>query len=93
MPDLSRVEQYLALADKLVLLADKEELAECSRMLAMNLAHYKMKYGALPQDDGIFMADLGELTEQQAELLIDGMETLVGVLGSVIQGLDQKTEH
>jgi hypothetical protein len=93
MPDLSRVEQYMALADKLVLLADKEELAECSRILAMNLAHYKMKYGELPQDDGMFRADLVELSEQQAELIIEGMETLVGVLGSVIQGLDEKTEH
>jgi hypothetical protein len=93
MPDLSRVEQYMALADKLVLLADKEELAKCSRILAMNLVHYKMKYGEFPQDDGIFMADLGELSEQRAELVIDGMETLVGVLGSVIQGLDEKTEH
>jgi hypothetical protein len=93
MPDFSKVEQYMALADKLVLLADKEELAECSRILAMNLAHYKMKYGELPQDDGMFTADLGELTEQQAELVIEGMETLVGVLGSVIQGLDEKPEH
>jgi hypothetical protein len=57
MPDLSKVEQYMALADKLVLLADKEELAECSRILAMNLAHYKMRYGELPQDDGMFRAD------------------------------------
>ena len=93
MPDLSKVEQYMALADKLVLLADKEELAECSRILAMNLAHYKMKYGELPQDDGMFMADLGELSGRQADLVIEGMETLVGVLGSVIQGLDEKTEH
>ena len=41
----------------------------------------------------MFMADWGELSEPQAELLIDGMETLVGVLGSLIQGLDEKTEH
>jgi hypothetical protein len=93
MPDLSKVAQYMALADKLVQVADKEELAECSRILAMNLAHYKLKYGELPQDDGMFMADLGELSERQADLVIEGMETLVGVLGSVIQGLDEKTEH
>ena len=83
----------MALADKLVLLADKEELAECGRILAMNLAHYKMKYGELPQDDGMLIADLGELSGRQADLVIEGMETLVGVLGSLIQGLDEKTEH
>ena len=91
MPEFSKVEQYMALADKLVLLADKEELAECRRILAMNLAHYKMKYGELPQDDGMLMADLGELSEQQADLVIEGMKTLVGVLGSVIQGLAEKS--
>lgn len=93
MPDLSRVEQYMALADKLVQLADKEALAECGRILAMNLAHYKMKYGELPLGDGIFIAGQVELNDQQAELVAEGMETLVGVLGSVIQGLDKKTEH
>jgi hypothetical protein len=36
---------------------------------------------------------LGELSEQQAELLVEGMETLVEVLGSVIQGVDEKTGH
>jgi hypothetical protein len=81
MPDFSRVEQYMAVADKLVLLAKKEELAECSRILAMILAHYKMKYGELPQDDGMFMADLGELSEQQVELVIEGMENACGSVG------------
>ena len=41
----------------------------------------------------MFTVDLGELSEQQTELLMDGIETLVGVLGNVIQGLDEKTEH
>ena len=93
MPDLTKLDQYMAIADKLVQFADEEELAECGRILAMNLAHYRMKYGELPQNDGMFLADLGELSEQHAVLVIEGMETLVGVLGSVIQGLEEKTEH
>ena len=32
---------------------------ECGRILAMNLAHYKTKYGELPQDDGMFSARFG----------------------------------
>jgi hypothetical protein len=83
----------MALVDKLVHLAEKEELAECGRILAMNLAHYQMKYGELPLGDGMFRADLVELRELQRELVVQGMETLVGVLGSVLQGLDEKTEH
>ena len=93
MPDLTELEQYMSLVDRLVQLADKEELAECGRILAMNLAHYKMKYGELPLEDGLLVADRGELNDQQNELVVEGMETLVGVLGSVIQGLDEKTEH
>ncbi len=93
MPDLSKVEQYMVLVDRLVLLADKEELEECGRILAMNLAHYKMKYGELTLGDGMFIDDQVELSPQQRELIVQGMETLVGVLGSVIQGLDEKTEH
>ncbi|WP_175443893.1 hypothetical protein [Nitrosospira sp. Nsp13] len=34
-----------------------------------------------------------ELNDQQNELVTKGMETMVGVLGSVIQGLDDKIEH
>ncbi|PTR14477.1 hypothetical protein C8R31_106150 [Nitrosospira sp. Nsp2] len=93
MPDLTKLEQYMALVDKLVQFADKEELAECSRILAINLAHYQIKYGELPLDDGLVAADWDKLNDQQDELVVRGMETLVGVLGSVIQGLDEKTEH
>jgi hypothetical protein len=93
MSDLSKVEHYMTLTDRLVQFANKEELAECGRILAMNLAHYKMKYGELPLDDGIFLAERDQLSDQQAELVVEGMETLVWVLGNVIQGPDQKTAH
>ncbi|WON75330.1 hypothetical protein [Nitrosospira sp. Is2] len=93
MPNLSKVEQYMALVEKLIQLADKEELAECARILAINLAHYQIKYGELPLGDGMFMDEQVELSDQQRELVVQGMETLVGVLGSVLQGLDEKTEH
>ena len=85
MPDLAKLDQYMALVDKLVQLADKEELAECARLLAMNVAHYEMKYGDMPLQDRLAMTYANELSDQQTELVTNGMETLVGILGSVIQ--------
>ena len=51
MPDITELHQYMALVDKLVQIADKDDLAECARLLAMNVAHYEMRYGALPLEE------------------------------------------
>lgn len=62
--------------------------------LAMNVAHYEMKYGEMSLQDRLAMTYVAdELSVQQNELITKGMDTLVGVLGSVIQGMDGKTEH
>lgn len=44
MSNLTRLEQHMVLVAKLVQIADKDDLAECARLLAMNVAHYEMKY-------------------------------------------------
>jgi hypothetical protein len=44
-------------------------------------------------EDGLAGADRDQLNDQQDEFVVQSMETLVGVLESVIQGLDEKTEH
>jgi hypothetical protein len=93
MDNLAKLQQYLQLTDNLVELADKNELAECARLLAVDIAHYKMKYGELPLEEPFAITYAEELNDQQRELVISSMETMVGVLGSVIQGLDEKTEH
>lgn len=93
MSDLSRLEQYMQLVDRLVQLADKEDLAECARLMAMNIAHYEMIYGELPLQDRLAMTYANDLNDQQNELVTKGMETMAGILGSVIQGLDEKIEH
>jgi hypothetical protein len=93
MDNLAKLQQYLQLTGNLVELADKNELAECARLLAMDIAHYKMKYGELPLEEPFAITYAEELNDQQRELVISSMETMVGVLGSVIQGLDEKTEH
>jgi hypothetical protein len=90
MADLSRFEQYYKLADMLIEKSSKEQLAECARLLALNLAHYKARHGELPLDETLALIDMGEPNEAQAELLTHGMETLVGVLGNVCSGLGEE---
>ena len=51
MTDLSLFAQYNKLADILIAQASKDQIAECARLLSLNLAHYKMKYGDLPLEE------------------------------------------
>ena len=63
MPDTDDLQKYMALVDKLVQFADKEELAECARLLAMNVAHYEMIYGDLPLQNRLAMIYADELND------------------------------
>lgn len=91
MSDITELHQYLALVDKLVQIADKDDLAECARLLAMNVAHYEMRYGALPLEEKL--AVTSKLNDDHAELVTRGMETMAGVLGNVVRSLDERFEH
>ena len=90
MADLSDFQQYYKLADTLIEQASKEQLAECARLLALNLAHYQGKLGEMPLEATLAVLGATEPNDKQAILLRDGMEVLVGVLGSVLSGLDEE---
>lgn len=90
MADLTEFQQYYKLADKLIEGSTKEQLAECARLLALNLAHYQGKYGEMPLEDTLAVLDATEPNDEQAMLLKEGMEIFVGVLGGVISGLGEE---
>ena len=90
MAELLRFTQYYKLADVLIEKSSKEELAECARLLALNLAHYQELYGEVPLSSTLAMVDAAEPNDGQAQLLADGMEILVGVLGNVVSGLGEE---
>ncbi len=73
----------------LIAQATKEQIAECARLLALNLAHYQSKYGDLPLEETLAMIDADEPNEEQVVMLANGMENLVGVLGTVCSGLGE----
>lgn len=90
MTDLSRFTEHYKLADLLIEQSSKDQLAECARLLALNLAHYQGLYGEVPLSDTLALLDATEPNDEQALLLTDGMEVLIGVLGSVLSGLGEE---
>lgn len=90
MADLSTFKQYYKLADHLIEKVGKDDLAECARLLALNVAHYQSKYGELPLDEMLAMLGTTKPNDEQIKMLTDGMEILVGVLGNVVSGIGQE---
>jgi hypothetical protein len=75
---------YMTLADQLVSTANKEQLADCARILALNVAHYASRYGELPIEEHLDFLNVEELSDEQAIFVQQGMETFVGVLGNML---------
>jgi hypothetical protein len=90
MADQSDLQQYYRLANILIEQAGKEQLAQCARLLALNLAHYQGKFGEMPLEDTLAILDATEPNDEQEVLLRDGMEILVGLLGGVLSGLGEE---
>ena len=89
MSDLSMFDQYNKFADLLIEQVSKEEIAECARLLAMNVAHYQSKYGELPLEEKLAMIGMTKPNVEQIQLMTDGIEILVGVLSNVVVGIEQ----
>jgi hypothetical protein len=91
MSDYATFKQYYRLADQLFETASKDDIAETARLLAMNLAHYQSKYGALPLEETLAMIGMEKPNDDQIQLLSNAMEILVGVLGNVVMGVGQES--
>ena len=66
MADQSGFQQYYKLADMLIEQASKEQLAECARLLALNLAHYQGKFGEMPLEDTLAILDATEPNDDRS---------------------------
>jgi hypothetical protein len=76
---------YMTSADQLVASATKNDLAECARILAVNVAHYASRYGELPIEEHLDFLHVESLSDEQAKFVRQGLETFVGVLGNVME--------
>ena len=89
MATLLELSHLYNLTDQLIEKATKQEIAETARLLAVNLSHYQMKYGELPLDETLAMIAIEKPNAEQTEMLVNGMNNLVGVLANVVIGLDE----
>ncbi|MDN5882571.1 MAG: hypothetical protein L0H75_12220 [Nitrosospira sp.] len=83
---MATFDQTYELANMLIKKATKEQLAECARLLALNLAHHQLEHGEVPVDRTLAVLHTFEPNEEHVDLLIDGMVNLIGVLLSVCGG-------
>lgn len=88
MATLLELSHLYNLTDQLIEKATKQQVAETARLLAVNLSHYQMKYGELPLQETLSLTNIEKLNAEQTDLLVNGMEGLLGVLGNVVMDLD-----
>jgi len=84
MDDLDEFRAFYELADRLIDGASKVDVAEAARLPAMNVAHYQLKYGALPLENFTNMLRTESIDQETAKLLSAAMQNLVGSLGEVL---------
>lgn len=89
MTQLLTFDQTYDLANMLIKRATKDQLAECARLLALNLAHHQIKQGDIPVDQTLALLRSFECNEEHFNLLMEGMLNLIGVLVNVCGGVGQ----
>jgi hypothetical protein len=60
-----------------------EQLADCLRILALHIGDYRLRCGEIPGQDLLTLLRTTEISYDQARILREGMEVLVGYLATV----------
>ena len=89
MSALAEFKDYYKRLDEMIAESTKEDLAECARLLALNVAHYKAKYGELPLEEHQAMLEADDIDEDLAKLLASGVLEMVSILALVTGGSDE----
>ncbi len=91
MTSLAEFKDYYKRLDKLIAESTKADLAECTRLLALNVAHYKYKYGELPLEEHQAMLEADDIDEDLAKLLASGVLEMISVL-ALVTGRSEEAE-
>jgi len=89
MNALAEFKDYYKRLDEMIAESTKEDLAECARLLALNVAHYKSKYGELPLEEHQAMLETQEIDEGLAKLLASGILEMTMTLATVTGRLEE----
>jgi len=80
---ISRFAALLQLSDKMLARAERQDLEECIRLLAVYCVEYRGKYGVFPFTGALDLLSRETIDDDQATRLADGWEIIVGMLGSL----------
>ncbi len=89
MNALAEFKDYYKRLDGMIAESTKADLAECARLLALNVAHYKAKYGELPLEEHQAMLAVDDIDEEMAKLLASGVLEMTMVLATVTGRLEE----
>ncbi len=92
MNALAEFKDYYKRLDAMTAESTKENLAECARLLALNVAHYKAKYGELPLEEHQAMLEADDIDEEMAKLLASGVLEMAVVL-ALVTGRSEEYEE
>ena len=80
---ISRFAALLQLSDKMLARAEREDLVECIRLLAVHCAENRAKFGVLPFTGALDLLSRETIDDDQGKRLADGWEIIVGLLRSL----------
>ncbi len=92
MNALAEFKDYYKRLDEIIADSTKADLAECARLLALNVAHYKAKYGELPLEEHQAMLEADDIDEEMAKLLASGVLEMTVVL-ALVTGRSEEYER
>ena len=85
-----RIAERLLELDDLVAESSKEDLVECARVLALNLAQYKQDFGELPQEGYKKLRTAKSIDEKTPKLVASGMLEMAIALAKATGRLKQE---
>jgi hypothetical protein len=82
--DFDEFKSYYALAEKLMAAMPPEQLADCLCILALHVGDYRLRFwGDTGTGSPFGLLGTTKISDDQARMLREGMEVLVGYLASV----------
>jgi hypothetical protein len=83
MAELDDYLAYARLADQLIERATKDQLADVTRLLALNIGWYQQRFGDVPKEALLKKVRAEALDDETFALLSSGMQNLVSALAEV----------
>ena len=78
-----RFSALMRLSDKMLARAEREDLEECTKVLAVQCAHYRAKFGEVPMTETMEVLNSETMNDEQAKWIADGFEMIVGILATL----------